>query len=163
MKVNFKEVGIITRCPFCGHAHEVEVNEMDYWDWEDGMCAQDAFPYLSADEREMLISGICPDCWDSMFARGEDEPPEDYSHLYNVDYLAEQPSEDEGETLDDYFHQREIDDLAEVYGGEEPPEEENSENPFAEIFKFFSASIIHPQGFPSPLFPNEDLCRRDDK
>lgn len=74
MKTNNHEVTIITRCPFCGHANEVEVNEMDYLDWSDGELAQVAFPYLSADEREMLISGICPTCWDEMF--GSDEEPD---------------------------------------------------------------------------------------
>lgn len=72
MKVNRKEVTIVTTCPFCGHANEVEVNEIDYLDWDDGLLVQDAFPYLSADEREMLITGICPTCWDKMFG-GEDE------------------------------------------------------------------------------------------
>lgn len=67
MKINYKEVCVITACPFCGRANEVEVNEMDYLDWQDGVLAQDAFPYLNANEREMLISGICPTCWDSMF------------------------------------------------------------------------------------------------
>lgn len=70
-KVNLEEVTIVTACPFCGHANEIAVNEMDYWDWKDGELAQNAFPYLSADEREMLISGICPSCWDRMFG-GED-------------------------------------------------------------------------------------------
>jgi len=70
-KINHKEVCIVTRCPFCGHANEVEVNEADYWDWQDGELAQVAFPYLSAEEREMLISGICPKCWAKTF--GEDE------------------------------------------------------------------------------------------
>ena len=72
MKVNNKEVCIITRCPFCCFVNEVEVNEMDYLDWSDGELAQVAFPYLSADEREMLISGICPDCWDGMFGGDEE-------------------------------------------------------------------------------------------
>jgi hypothetical protein len=78
MKINYKEVCVITACPFCGHAHEVEVNEVDYWDWQDGELAQNAFPYLSADEREMLISGICPTCWDKMF--GSDEEPDEDDH-----------------------------------------------------------------------------------
>ena len=56
-------------CPFCGAVHMIEVNLVDYWDWKDGKLAQDAFPYLTPDEREMLISGICPECWDSMFAQ----------------------------------------------------------------------------------------------
>ena len=72
-KINHKEVTVITVCPICGHANEVEVNEIDYLDWQDGMLVQDAFPYLSANEREKLISGICPSCWDKMFPPEEDE------------------------------------------------------------------------------------------
>ena len=72
-KINYKEICIITSCPFCGHANEVEVNENDYWDWQDGKLAQDAFPYLNANEREMLISGICPSCWLGMFGGEDDE------------------------------------------------------------------------------------------
>ena len=68
MKINYKEVCVITRCPFCGRANEVEVNDIDYLDWQDGEFVQNAFPYLSADEREMLISGICPTCWDKTFS-----------------------------------------------------------------------------------------------
>ena len=75
MKVNNKEVCVITRCPFCGRANEVEVNEMDYLDWSDGELAQVAFPYLSANEREILISGICPVCWFNTFG-SEDETVE---------------------------------------------------------------------------------------
>ncbi len=71
MRINFKQVSISTVCPFCGRSNEVEVNENDYWDWQDGMLVQDAFPYLSADEREMLITGICPTCWDKMFGGDE--------------------------------------------------------------------------------------------
>lgn len=74
VKINYKEICVVTQCPFCGRGNEVEVNEVDYWDWQDGVLAQDAFPYLSADEREMLISGICPTCWDTMF--GSDEEPD---------------------------------------------------------------------------------------
>ena len=59
-KINYKEVCVVTRCPMCGHGNFVEVNEDDYDDWSDGMNTTVAFPYLSANEREMLISGICP-------------------------------------------------------------------------------------------------------
>ena len=67
MKINHKEVCVFTTCPFCGRENEVEVNHMDYLDCQNGELAQDAFPYLSANEREMLISGCCPRCWDKMF------------------------------------------------------------------------------------------------
>ena len=68
---------VVTFCPFCGKANEIEVNEMDYLDWKDGKSVQDAFPYLSADKREMLFSGICPTCWDGMFGGSADDDYED--------------------------------------------------------------------------------------
>jgi hypothetical protein len=55
---------ILTQCPDCGHGEDIVVNERDYFRWRSGMFVQDAFPYLSADEREMIKTGICPDCWD---------------------------------------------------------------------------------------------------
>lgn len=77
-RINYKEVSVVTTCPFCGHANFVEVNEDDYFDWQDGELAQNAFPYLSADEREMLISGICPTCWDKTFGSDEEPDPDDH-------------------------------------------------------------------------------------
>ena len=63
-----EKVRIETRCPFCGQTHEVEVYEADYMAWEFGdIKAQDAFPYLSVADRERLISGICPECWEETF------------------------------------------------------------------------------------------------
>ena len=64
---------VVTCCPFCHKAHEIAVNEMDYLDWQDGKLAQDAFPYLSASDREMLITGIDDECWSGMFGTGEEE------------------------------------------------------------------------------------------
>lgn len=77
VRINYKEVCVVTQCPFCGRGNEVEVNEIDYLDWQDGMMAQDAFPYLSADEREMLISGICGDCWEKYFGSDEEPDPDE--------------------------------------------------------------------------------------
>lgn len=64
---------INTTCPFCGKTTPIQVRFADYHAWQNGKLAQDVFPYLSADEREMLISGICPTCWDNVFSGGEDE------------------------------------------------------------------------------------------
>lgn len=88
MKINNKEVCIVTYCPFCGHANEVEVNENDYWDWQDGALAQDAFPYLPPEEREMLISGICPTCWGKTFA-DEEEDSKAFTDFYEGDFDSE--------------------------------------------------------------------------
>lgn len=68
MKINHKEITIITHCPICHRANFVEVNEADYWDWRDGALAQDVFPYLSTNERGMLINGICSTCWADVLA-----------------------------------------------------------------------------------------------
>lgn len=65
---------INTTCPFCGKTTPVQIRRVaDYNAWQNGALAQDAFPYLSADEREMLISGICPKCWERTFDEEEDE------------------------------------------------------------------------------------------
>lgn len=72
MKINNYEVCVVVSCPFCEKAHEIYVNDIDYLDWQDGMLAQEAFPYLSADEREMLISGICKKCWEEMFGSDDE-------------------------------------------------------------------------------------------
>lgn len=75
-RINYKEVQVVTQCPFCGKGQSVWVNEIDYLDWQDGKLAQDAFPYLPSHERETLISGMCPMCWERMF--GDFGPEEDY-------------------------------------------------------------------------------------
>lgn len=61
-------------CPRCRKVHPILVNIEDYLDWHAGMrLTQEAFPYLNADEREMLISGTCPTCWDEMFGIDDEE------------------------------------------------------------------------------------------
>jgi len=60
---------IETNCPMCGETHLITVPIEGYARWQNGACIQDAMPELSADDREMLISGICPRCWDDMFGR----------------------------------------------------------------------------------------------
>lgn len=68
-----QKITVETYCPMCHQFHYVEVNERDFYAWQSGKLAQDAFPYLTAEEREMLISGICSDCWDKMFGEEEEE------------------------------------------------------------------------------------------
>lgn len=47
--------------------HYILVNNQDYKRWVEGELVQNAFPYLSANQRELLISGITPGKWDEMF------------------------------------------------------------------------------------------------
>lgn len=43
-------------------------NEQDYQDWVDGKFIQDAMPYLTAGEREFLMTGITEAEWETAFA-----------------------------------------------------------------------------------------------
>jgi hypothetical protein len=58
-------------CPFCSAINLVSANVKDVEVWKAGELIQRALPYLTTNERELLISGICPPCWDSTF--GDDE------------------------------------------------------------------------------------------
>jgi hypothetical protein len=60
-------------CPGCKQTHSVRVDPLGYAEWQDGMPIQRAMPELSAPEREILITGICPPCWGRMFS-GEAYP-----------------------------------------------------------------------------------------
>tara|TARA_B100000749_G_C18156894_1_gene354210 strand:- start:253 stop:459 length:207 start_codon:yes stop_codon:yes gene_type:complete len=54
-------------CWRCGVDHVVMADAIDVAHWEGGAAIQDALDYLTADERELLISGTCGACFDNMF------------------------------------------------------------------------------------------------
>lgn len=60
-------ITVAVECPFCGCVNFINVSVEGYTAWKNGELIQNALPELSADEREMLISGICSDCWNGMF------------------------------------------------------------------------------------------------
>lgn len=59
-------------CRKCQTSHTLLVNITDVAAWKSGKYIQDAMPYLSADERELLISGTCGECWKEMFGDCEE-------------------------------------------------------------------------------------------
>lgn len=55
-------------CVQCGQEFSVYLSPKDMHDWLAGSgYIQDLMPYLSPAERELLISGTCGPCFDSMF------------------------------------------------------------------------------------------------
>lgn len=58
---------IRTQCPECQRVNYIEVREEDYNAWQEGVHIQNAFPNLSAAQREMLITGIDSACWNRIF------------------------------------------------------------------------------------------------
>jgi len=58
-------------CPHCKRSHDVIVETADFEAWKGGKPIQDAFPYLAPSLREILMTGICGECFDKLF------PPEE--------------------------------------------------------------------------------------
>lgn len=55
-----------TKCILCDKMQFISVSTEDYEKYKAGMFVQDAFPYLTADQREVLISGTCGECFDKL-------------------------------------------------------------------------------------------------
>ena len=54
-------------CPRCGQVSTMELDEIAVMKYQAGMKIQDAFPDLTADQREQLMSGYDQKCWDIDF------------------------------------------------------------------------------------------------
>ncbi len=59
------------KCAMCNVEHVIMVNPEDILAWQCGDYIQDVLAYLTAAERELLISQTCDACWKSIY--GEDE------------------------------------------------------------------------------------------
>lgn len=53
-------------CECCGTKKVYHLRPERVLAWRNGMLIQDALPELSAEDREFLISGLCPDCWKAL-------------------------------------------------------------------------------------------------
>lgn len=61
----------ITRvCIKCMKKKVFNLNATAVKAWQSGSFIQDVFPFMSAGDREMLISSICSQCFDDMFKDG---------------------------------------------------------------------------------------------
>jgi hypothetical protein len=60
------------KCRVTGKYYEVFVNKEDYIAWQGGQCAQHAFPYLTASDREFIITGMSPEGWDLLFGNNNE-------------------------------------------------------------------------------------------
>ena len=56
-------------CAYCLDVHTLECDTIGVDAWQNGELIQNALPELSADQRELLISGTCGKCWDKMFLK----------------------------------------------------------------------------------------------
>lgn len=71
--INQTQVLVQNQSQFTGRIGQMQINMTyddfiaSYQSWADGALIQDAFPTLSADEREFLLTGCTPEEWAEMF------------------------------------------------------------------------------------------------
>lgn len=70
--IDTNKAEVINLCTVCDHFSSVVVDLKGYYRWSRGEPIQNALPELSPEEREILITGAHPECWDKMFG-GEEE------------------------------------------------------------------------------------------
>lgn len=66
-----KLMKITGTCWRCQAEQDVIVPQKGFDQWQNGANVQDAFPHLSPDNREFLISQTCGCCFDDLF--GDDD------------------------------------------------------------------------------------------
>jgi hypothetical protein len=62
-------------CTVCGEYEVWSLDRQAVTRWQEGENIQNAFPDMPAADREVLISGTHPACWDKLFP-GEEEDNE---------------------------------------------------------------------------------------
>ena len=71
-----EQTEFVVVCPNCGKEYnpcpKCVGSTSGYEAYKNDALIQNAFPELPPEERELLISGICNDCWNEMFSDEED-------------------------------------------------------------------------------------------
>ena len=68
-ELRMQSFAITRTSPFSGkqNTRAISFNIEDYTAWERGELIQNAFPYMSADDREFMKTGITPQEWEETF------------------------------------------------------------------------------------------------
>lgn len=61
------------RCPICLKPSSVSVPEYALAAWRQGAMIQDAMPMLTAEEREIIKTGIHDSCWNGIFLKEQED------------------------------------------------------------------------------------------
>ena len=67
-----KNITIANQCPWCGKDYTFDVPYEGYMAWTQGALIQNAFPQLSATEREYMLTGYCEACQNKLFGDEEE-------------------------------------------------------------------------------------------
>jgi hypothetical protein len=66
------QVTAANKCSEAHGYHTVEVPEAEYAKWKAGEYIQDALVSVTAEGREILLSGMCQEAWDEAFPEEDD-------------------------------------------------------------------------------------------
>ncbi|HST77256.1 MAG TPA: hypothetical protein VLN58_02075 [Verrucomicrobiae bacterium] len=69
---NGSQVTFETKCVICNKKHTFVEDKSKVHRWVYGAHIQDVWPEKSDNEREKMISGTCPECFDELFPPDED-------------------------------------------------------------------------------------------
>ena len=67
INIETEMITISNVCPFCDRFYQMEVPFAGFIAYESGALVQNAFPTLSPDERECIVSGLCTSCQTKIF------------------------------------------------------------------------------------------------
>lgn len=68
-----KDFTVSIECRICKKDFDINCEEKDYSDWKSGKgYIQDLLNYLSASDRELILSETCGNCFDQLFPSEED-------------------------------------------------------------------------------------------
>jgi hypothetical protein len=57
------------KCNECGYYVIISGNSQQWLEYDEGeILIQNIFPEISAEDREIMLSGICGDCFDKIFS-----------------------------------------------------------------------------------------------
>ena len=101
-------VTVTAKCGLCGKEVPLKltVESVEEYYSPNRRCVQDIFPYLTAEERELLISHTCGECWDKMFSFEDDD--EDYEDLEEYDDGEEDIECEDDFDCEEYYRANEI-------------------------------------------------------
>ena len=61
------------KCKFCDKEYVIILDERDFDAWQNGDgYIQDVLGYLTASDRELLISQTCDDCWKKLYGENDE-------------------------------------------------------------------------------------------
>jgi hypothetical protein len=68
-------------CQHCQTTYDLDITDEQVNRWRSGELIQRAMPNLSADERELLIGGLCGRCFDGLFPDDDEDDSEEFLRL----------------------------------------------------------------------------------